>query len=476
MGKIKKIKETSSKTIQKVKLSGITKKYKSDKEKLVPGKCVKPLDTETTKKNKLEKVKALKKAISSTLLNNGSGDTNELLKDTPKKNIKISEKLKDAAKTIADGAKIENKITNFVSVKAKSLKNKANEIKTKNVKNIIKKTTDLIKKLDKTKTIENETEEPSDYVKYNKNYDKEINEYSKKYNIPIDLVEKSITNTIKLYKENPKNKNILFDEKFPLFLQINSWKIPRTNQKLIRIPLKHSLYDKNDEICLIVPDVKGIPLMEQDKHIEHYEAILKSKGVENISKILTLYQLKTEYGEYELKRGLVELYDGFLVEGKITGNAVHCLGKIFYKKRKLPTPVKLSRNDLKLNVEQALKKSLFQVHNKGDSFMLKIGNSKMDLKKLVENAFTAFDELNKEFPGGFKNFRSIFVFTQRATPIPVYVSTANINTIEVPVISRKRPLAFKEYEGELSTRLHAKVKVQPDGEVDVIQSGEESDF
>ncbi|XP_044759163.1 ribosomal L1 domain-containing protein CG13096 [Coccinella septempunctata] len=298
-----------------------------------------------------------------------------------------------------------------------------------------------------------------------KTYDPKIEVISSKYNVPIELVEANVRNIVKLVDENPKVQNPLFDNKFSIFLQLNVIKVPKCYPKLVRVELEHSLLDPEDEVCFIVPDLKQFKNKEYEKHIEYYEDFFKQKGVENIKKIITLHQLKSEYENFELKRGLVELYDMFLVDGRISGRVVHQLGKIFYKKRKIPTPIKMDSLKLKSNIEAAMKKSTFQIHGNGDSFMLQIGHSKMCERELVENVFTALQNIDKVFPGGMKNMRSINIFARRGSSLPIYVSLANPNTVKVPKLAVKKPKLSKVVEGELTTKLNVRVKVKPTGEV-----------
>ncbi|KAL3272458.1 hypothetical protein HHI36_013938 [Cryptolaemus montrouzieri] len=306
-------------------------------------------------------------------------------------------------------------------------------------------------------------------------YDERVEEISTKYSIPIDLVETNVSNIVKLVEDNPKLKNSLFTERFPIFLQLNVWKIPKCNPTLIRIQLEHSLLDTDDEVCLIVPDVKGIKNKEYEQHIEHYEEILKQKEVTGIKKIMTLHQLKAEYESFELKRGLVELYDMFLVDGRISGRVVHHLGKIFYKKRKIPTPIKMDLGKIKNSIESAFKKSTFQVHSKGDSFMVQIGHSKMSTRELVENIFIAVENIDKQFPGGINNLKHINIYAQRGSSLPIYVALANPNTIIVPKVKVKKPKHCKDVEGELTTKLNHKVKVKPSGAIVVTQVNDQDD-
>ncbi|CAG9763125.1 unnamed protein product [Ceutorhynchus assimilis] len=283
-----------------------------------------------------------------------------------------------------------------------------------------------------------------------------------------DDVKAALKGVVKFASENPNLQKQLFSEEFPIFLQINSFKIPKARgavKKVFRVPLKNSPLPPDADVCLIVPDVKGIPNKEHEKHVEHYEAILLNKNVTNIKKIMTFHEFRTEYDTFELKNRLVDLYDIFLVDGRISGKVVHKCGSIFYKKRKVPVAIKLHIPKLKDHLEQALKKAFFQISLKSDSNMVQVGYSKMKLKHLMDNVQSVVQFIKRKFPGGIENIRSLNVYAHRGSSIPIYFSLKNPNEIKVPKLINKKPKAYKAYKGELTTQYNAEVIVKPTGDV-----------
>lgn len=242
--------------------------------------------------------------------------------------------------------------------------------------------------------------------------------------IKTEIIKKALKGVLKFHSENPKLKNQLFDEKFPIFLQITCFKVPKGHSKIFRIPLKHSLYNAESEICLIVSEVKGIPNSEYDQHKEHYEKLLSDRGVENIKNIMTFREFRTDYETFEQKNRLVDLYDVFLADSKISGKVVKKCGKIFYKKRKVPVSVKLQMSKLKEHINKTLLKTYFHLHLQGNSYTVQVGHSKMTLKELENNIQCVKFFLENEFPGGFNNVLGINIFAPRVSSIPVYCSVS----------------------------------------------------
>lgn len=249
---------------------------------------------------------------------------------------------------------------------------------------------------------------------------------------PHNIEENSVRSGIKaLFKviEERKDDKSLFEGEVPIFLHFSTIKIGRTPSRTLRIPLKHTLLKDTSEVCLITDDKRGHLRKNFEKTIEHYEKLLQEKGVDKIKTIMPFFQLRTEYGEFELKRKLVELYDIFLVDAKISGYTVKKLGKIFMDKRKLPIPVRLDVNNLKDTIDFALRKTSTNLHPHGDNFIVQIGHSEMTEDQIYENFDTACINLSKQMPGGWDNIRAVNLKTPKSLSIPVYYTLSKLSVI-----------------------------------------------
>lgn len=261
-------------------------------------------------KNKTQKVK--KKITSDTMKSVKLSAVIKKNKDTilasalPKKQSKLVRSLesniKDSSTRKQADKHVQPEFTTIPVKLAPSLKSNSKENKThKKLQN----------KLKKGKRIQNAGDKLSSNLKKNKlkkgkliqNEDDELNSnLKKKFNIQIQDVLTAVDGLLKLRKTNPKlQKQLLSEERAPLFLQITCHKLPKGHSKILRIPLQHSVYGPEDDICLIVSEIKGIGNKEHEKHIEHYENLLKSKGISSIKTIMTCHQLRTEYETFEQK-------------------------------------------------------------------------------------------------------------------------------------------------------------------------------
>ncbi|XP_047366090.1 ribosomal L1 domain-containing protein CG13096 [Vespa velutina] len=274
-----------------------------------------------------------------------------------------------------------------------------------------------------------------------------------------------------LTQEQLKNKNILFPEgSQPIFMQVTCIRIPKISRRQVRILLPYSIVSSDDDIALFVCDLERGRRKDYEPTVNHYKELLDKCGCTKIKDIIPMNQVKTEYDQYELKRKLVASYDYFLVDGKIAGHMSHLLGKIFYKKRKLPTSIKMNKEDLKCEIDYALRKTTMQLHSFADTHVIQVANTSMKKKQILENVFTVCNRLTKVYPGGWSNIRAIRLKTPTGPGLPIYMTLKNKNTVHIPVVKPKRPKAYCNVEGELTTLSDANVIVTPDGNVVVKQT------
>ncbi|KAL2730691.1 ribosomal L1 domain-containing protein [Vespula squamosa] len=291
-----------------------------------------------------------------------------------------------------------------------------------------------------------------------------------------DLSKKHILQCISaifhLTQEQLKNKNILFSEgSQPIFMQVTCIRIPKISRRQVRILLPYSIISSDDDIALFVCDLEKGRRKDYELTVNHYKELLDKYGCTKIKDIIPINQVKTEYDQYELKRKLVASYDYFLVDGRIAGHISHLLGKIFYKKRKLPTSIKMNKEDLKYEIDYALRKTTMQLHPFADTHIVQVANTSMKKKQILENVFTVCNRLTKVYPGGWLNIRAIRLKTSTGPGLPIYMTLKNKNTVHIPVIKPKRPKAYCNVEGELTTlSSNANVIVTPDGNVVVKQT------
>uniref|UniRef100_A0A8D9B746 Leucine-rich repeat flightless-interacting protein 2 n=1 Tax=Cacopsylla melanoneura TaxID=428564 RepID=A0A8D9B746_9HEMI len=270
-----------------------------------------------------------------------------------------------------------------------------------------------------------------------------------------------------------QNKNILFkSEGTPIFAQFDTVAIPKHPKTTLRFVLPHSPHSKVSDVLLIITDEKKHhrKLRHDDEmYIVNFEEKLKELGVKGVNKVMTLRQIRAEYYTHEMRRKLSDMYDVFLVDGKIGCKLSSLIGKCFYAKNKTPIPVSLENEDkVKLEVERALRKTQLVFKSSCcTNSVVRIGHTDMSPKELSENleAFSKAVDTSK-YPGGWRNVKKVHIKTPTSIALPVYFSFVTPNEIENAELKHTLPKHCVAVKGELST-IGRDVTVKPDGSIEV---------
>ncbi|XP_011873513.1 PREDICTED: ribosomal L1 domain-containing protein CG13096 [Vollenhovia emeryi] len=265
-----------------------------------------------------------------------------------------------------------------------------------------------------------------------------------------------------------ETNNLLAEEAQPIFVQVTSVKVPQMPRRQMRILLPYSIVAPDDEVALLVCDLQRGRKKDYEPTVEYYRDLLQKHGCTCVNEIIPMNRIKTEFDQFELKKKLLASYDHFLVDGRIAGHMSHLLGKHFTKKRKLPTSIKIESKDLKHEIDYALRKTSMLLHSHGDTHMMQIGNTSMDKKHILKNILAACKKLSKNYPGGWANIRALRLKGTTTLALPFYMTLKDKNTVDQRKIKiqPKRPKAYRDVEGELSTLSYdATVTVKPEGTV-----------
>merc|ERR1712228_613680 len=135
------------------------------------------------------------------------------------------------------------------------------------------------------------------------------------------------------------------------------------------------------KVCLFVKDCKG------QKHLNIKGCYYKEL------KIIELSKLRTKYSHFELKRQLCASYDLFLADDRIIPSLTKAIGKEFFKKKKQPIPISISRVT---KLEKIIYKALMGTYisqSRGSYISIKIGKLDQTRVELIENIISVVDQL-----------------------------------------------------------------------------------
>ncbi|GAB2211570.1 hypothetical protein Drorol1_Dr00024889 [Drosera rotundifolia] len=221
--------------------------------------------------------------------------------------------------------------------------------------------------------------------------------------------------------QSSKPKLLPSDEFFYLTLTLKEIP-PKSRTNAFKISLPHPLRSSDTESCLIIDDRKGRLTSREAKDRVAVEGV-------PVSMVIRLSKLRSDYKAFEAKRKLCDSYDMFFADKRVVSLLGKALGKVFYKKKKIPVPVELERKGKgawKEEVEGVLGSGLLYLGT-GTCSVMKVGNVEMGVEEVVENVVAAVDGAVKVVPKGWGNVRSVHLKLAESLALPVYQALPKID-------------------------------------------------
>ncbi|KAH8357269.1 hypothetical protein KR200_011773 [Drosophila serrata] len=241
-------------------------------------------------------------------------------------------------------------------------------------------------------------------------------------------------------------------------LQVASYKIASCPKRVAKLSLKHSLVSSDDDVAIIVPDLQRGAKFDFEPTKQHYEDLFREAGVEQRLTIVPFNQLRNEMGTFEAKRKFLNSYDYLLCDGRLSGQATAFLGKFTQKPRNVLHAVRLTveADQLAEEVTRALKRTAYRQLAKGDLTAIPVGNHQHSAEQLAENILQVSKQLQKHFPGGLANIRSLYLKIDivGTSALPLYVSMCAppADTPYVVGPREQRMLKLKKQANEVLSR------------------------
>ena len=180
------------------------------------------------------------------------------------------------------------------------------------------------------------------------------------------LVQKATEALLKYHQKISSDKKDLLGSDQQIQVQFTLLRTPQeSSKKPTRIMIPHPLFQlgKNatnsdgldePEVCLIVKE-ESKPWCK-----EMIERFPEEMGC--IKKVLGLQSLRTKHARYEQRRALLHKYNVFMADDRILPMLSNALGSDFYKAKKLPVPITLTRKEaLPFTIQRALSATYFSI-------------------------------------------------------------------------------------------------------------------
>ncbi|KAI5896268.1 ribosomal protein L1 [Schizophyllum commune H4-8] len=194
--------------------------------------------------------------------------------------------------------------------------------------------------------------------------------------------------------------------------------VPNRRLKPQRIPLAHPIID---------PRVSSICLLTKDPQ-RQYKDLLETHKIRFISRVVGVEKLKGKFKPFEARRGLLKDHDMFLADERIIPLLPKLLGTKWFKAKKQPIPVCLTRKDLKGELERAVS-STYMSQNQGTQTSIKIGTISQKPAHLLDNLRTALPAIVARIKGGWENVQNIHIKTSSSTSLPVWSCDLSEDTL-----------------------------------------------
>ncbi|XP_045215019.2 ribosomal L1 domain-containing protein CG13096-like [Mercenaria mercenaria] len=261
----------------------------------------------------------------------------------------------------------------------------------------------------------------------------------------------------------------LVDQPKKIDLQFTLKQIPKLKHKNIQIDLPTSIHYELREVCVFVKDLDK-KNREYEATVQHYEDLFRQHKIENITKIVPIKALRTDYSLPSSKISLAKAYDLYLADSCVMGLLPGILGKIFYAKKKtIPVKVNLGAKNLKNEIDRAVSNTRCTIQGSGSSCLVTVAHDKMKKKEMVANILAASKHLADQVPGGLENIRNMYIKSSDTTAVPVYLDIDSANEIKLPKVKTNK---VATYIDEITTIEHGQVMVQADGHVKIIKDEE----
>jgi len=174
--------------------------------------------------------------------------------------------------------------------------------------------------------------------------------------VDVALADRAVKALLHHHEKTANEKSLLGDDK-AIQVQFTLERIPENpSQKPIRVLIPHALYkiDQEEDTGLEEPSVCLIVKEESKPWVqEMIQNFPKEMGF--VKKVLGLQSLRKKHGRYEQRRMLLARYDVFMADDRILPMLAKSLGKEFFKAKKQPIPIALTRKQaLPLSILESL--------------------------------------------------------------------------------------------------------------------------
>lgn len=170
---------------------------------------------------------------------------------------------------------------------------------------------------------------------------------------------------------------------------------------------------------------------------------LEEHGNGGVTEVMGVERLRKEYGTHEGRRELLNMYDLFLVDNRVSPMMPGLLGNAFLAAKKMPLQVDM-RKDVVKQIRKAISSTALNLRQ-GTSTTLRVGRIDFTAEQIVENLVMAVDGVVRRLSGGWHDIQSLNLKTSKSLALPIYLT---LPTASLPYANPER--AEKMTPGKLN--------------------------
>lgn len=170
---------------------------------------------------------------------------------------------------------------------------------------------------------------------------------------------------------------------------------------------------------------------------------LEEHGNGGVTEVIGVERLRKEYGTHEGRRELLNMYDLFLVDNRVSPIMPGLLGNAFLEAKKMPLHV-----DMRKNVVGQIRKAISSTAlnlRQGTSTTVRVGRTDFTAEQIVENLVMAVDGVVRRLPAGWDDIQSLNLKSNKSPALPIYLT---LPTASKPYVKPER--AKKMVPGNLT--------------------------
>jgi ribosome biogenesis protein UTP30 len=143
--------------------------------------------------------------------------------------------------------------------------------------------------------------------------------------------------------------------------------------------------------------------------------------VENVTKVISVTELRKNYKQYKDRRALLKEYDHFVCDKRVSALMPSLLGKKFLAKKRQPIAIEINQGQDFSAELKAARDSTAVFVPQSKLTVVRVGTTGFEAKELAANlqAVITFLSTHKQ-NGGAANIQGLFIKTKNTLALPLY--------------------------------------------------------